>query len=129
MISFFNLNFCYYIFIVFFDTYIQSLHWVTAKYNTEGVNSSSEIFFICQSKRDGWLQVCLEHYFIIWRRIDLKLGIHIHCHWWVIALCNFWSYLTWISTVAYCCGHCKMQELQISKVVDPEFYTDHDNMD
>ena len=23
-------------------------------------------------------------------------------------------------------GHCKMPELQISKVVDPAFYTDHD---
>ena len=29
---------------------------------------------------------------------------------------------------AYCRGHCKMLELQINKVVDPAFYTDHDNI-
>ena len=33
-----------------------------------------------------------------------------------------------INSKIICRGHCKMLELQINKVVDPAFYTDHDKL-
>ena len=38
-----------------------------------------------------------------------------------------WAYKP-MRHITYRHGHCKMLELQINKVVDPAFYTDHDDI-